>query len=171
MHCLNKTIDMSLEKQHAEIWNYLNEIKVGMLTTSTDNFMHSRPMYLVQEHYEGIIWLFADKEGYKISEIKNNPHVNLNFVSLDDGHFLALSGIATLHEGGPQFNELWSDSVKVWFADSENPKENAVLIKIEIKQAEVWDTSKGMLKKAFEYAKARMTNSKPDLGENKVLAQ
>lgn len=162
---------MSLEKQHAEIWNYLREIKVGMLTTSADNFMYSRPMYLVQDHYEGTIWLFSDKNGYKISEIKTNPHVNLNFVSPEDGQFLALSGIASIQVGGPKFEELWSDSVQVWFADSENPKDDAILIKIEVKEAEIWDTNKGMLKKAVEFAKAKLTNSKPNLGENKVMEQ
>jgi len=162
---------MSLEKEHAEIWNYLKEIRVGMLTTSENDIMHSRPMYLVQDFYEGVIWLFADKEGYKISEIKSNPHVNLNFVSLEEGHYLTLSGIATLREGGSEFEKLWSDSVKVWFSDSDNPKNKAVLIRIEVDQAEVWDTSKGVLKKAFEYAKAKVTNSKPDLGKNKVVEQ
>jgi len=162
---------MSLEKKHAEIWNYLKDLRVGMLTTVSDNILHSRPMYLVQEYYEGDIWLFADKHAYKIEEVKKNPHVNLNFVSLEKGLYITLSGIADVQERGEKFDELWSEEVKVWFEDSENPRENAVLIKIEGIQAEIWDTNKGILKKAYEYAKAKVTNSKPDLGANKVVKQ
>ncbi len=162
---------MSLEKKHAEIWDYLKDLRVGMLTTVSDNFLRSRPMYLVQEYYEGDIWLFADKNAYKISEIKQNPHVNLNFVSLDDGLYITLSGVASIQDGGAEFDELWSEGVKVWFEDAKNPKENAVLIKIEVMQAEVWDTDKGILKRAFEYAKAKVTGSRPDMGKNKVIEQ
>lgn len=162
---------MSLEKKHAEIWDYLKDLRVGMLTTVSDNILHSRPMYLVQKYYEGNIWLFADKHAYKISEIKKNPHINLNFVSVDEGLYITLSGVATVQEGGAKFDELWSDSVKIWFEDAKNPKENAVLIKIEVIQAEIWDTNKGILKTAFEYAKAKVTGSRPDMGENKVIEQ
>src|SRR6056297_2084473 len=112
---------MSLEKKHAEIWDYLKDLRVGMLTTASEDFLHSRPMYLVQKYYEGDIWLFADKHAYKISEIKQNPHVNLNFVSVEDGLYISLSGVAAVQERGEKFDELWSEGVKVWFEDAQNP--------------------------------------------------
>jgi general stress protein 26 len=162
---------MTLEKNHLEIWNYLKEIKVGMLTTSNEGYLSSRPMFLVQEAYEGVIWLFADRNARKIMDVNKNPHVNLNFMLPSDGDFISLSGVGTVQEGGSKFEEFWTEDVKIWFANSENPKREAVLIRIDVDQAEFWDSDKGILKRVFEYAKAKVTGSRPDVGENKVLAQ
>jgi general stress protein 26 len=162
---------MNLEKNHAEVWEYIKDLRVGMLTTSTQGFLNTRPMFLVQEYYEGVVWLFADKDAAKVDEIETSPHVNLSFASLSDGHYAVLSGFASVHHSGAKFDELWSDEVKIWFANAESPKDQAALIRIEVNQAEIWDTNKGILKKAFEFAKAKITGKRPDLGENKTLAQ
>jgi general stress protein 26 len=163
---------MTIEENHSEVWNYLKEIKVGMLTTSSENHeLHSRPMFLVQEEYEGVIWLFAHRDAHKIEEVANHPFVNLNFANTAKGNFVALSGTASVEEGGTQFDALWSYDVKVWFSESENPKKDAVLIRVDVNQAEVWDSVKGMLTKAVKLTKAKMTGERPKLGENKVLEQ
>lgn len=166
-----KNRTMTLEEKHVEIWNYLKEIKVGMFTTSSDAYMSSRPMYLVQEAYEGVLWLFADKEARKITDIRINPHVNMNFMAPDDGHFVALSGIASVYDSGAQFDALWSDDVKIWFNDGADPKGRAVLIRIDVDSAEIWNSDQGMFRRVFEYAKARVTGSRPNMGENKVISQ
>lgn len=163
---------MTIEKNHTEVWNYLKEIKVGMLTTIGDNHKpHSRPMFLVQEEYEGVIWLFAHRDAHKIEEVEKQSFVNLNFANTAKGNFVTLSGKAKVEKDGSQFDALWSDDVKVWFSDSENPKKDAVLIRIDVDQAEVWDSEKGMLTKALKLTKAKMTGERPKLGENKVLEQ
>ena len=163
---------MTIEKNHTEIWNYLKEIKVGMLTTVADNQqLHSRPMFLVQKEYEGVIWLFAHRDADKIDEVDHAPFVNLNFANTTKGNFVALSGKARIEEGGSQFDSLWSDDVKVWFSESENPKKDAVLIRIDVDHAEIWDSDKGTLTKALKLTKAKMTGEQPNLGENKVLKQ
>jgi general stress protein 26 len=163
---------MTIEKNHTEIWNYLKEIKVGMLTTSSENQeLHSRPMFLVQKEYEGVIWLFAHRDAHKIEEVENHPFVNLNFANSTKGNFVSLSGTARVEEGGSQFDSLWSDDVKVWFSESEQPIKDAVLIRVDVNQAEVWDSDKGMLTKALKLTKAKMTGERPKLGENKVLKQ
>ncbi|MGB6037061.1 MAG: pyridoxamine 5'-phosphate oxidase family protein [Cryomorphaceae bacterium] len=163
---------MTIEENHTEIWNYLKEIKVGMLTTSSENHeLQSRPMFLVQEEYEGVIWLFAHRDAHKIEEVENHSFVNLNFANTAKGNFVTLSGKAKVEKGGSQFDALWSDDVKVWFSESENPKEDAVLIRIDVDRAEVWDSDKGTLTKAVKLTKAKMTGERPKLGENKVLEQ
>ena len=143
-----------------------------MLTTSSENHeLHSRPMFLVQEEYEGVIWLFAHRDAHKIDEVENHPLVNINFANTAKGDFVALSGKARIEEEGSQFDALWSDDVKVWFSESEQPKKDAVLIRVEVYQAEVWDSDKGLFTKAFKLTRAKMTGERPELGENNVLEQ
>ena len=61
---------------------------------------------------------------------------------------------------------MWNPFVAAWFPEGkEDP--NVALIKIDVYMAEIWDTDKSDMVQLYEIAKANLTDSKPDMGENK----
>jgi hypothetical protein len=55
----------------------------------------------------------------------------------------------------------------VWWSGPDDP--NVRVLRIEPRLAELWDGPSSSIVAAFEFAKARLTGDKPDLGENRKV--
>jgi general stress protein 26 len=166
-----KKLSMTIEENHSKIWNYLNELRTGMLSTHSDGLISSRPMYLVQNDYEGTLYLFAEKNAQKVEDIRKSPTVNMCFSEASQGLYISLSGIASIVKSGSLFDHFWSDNVALWFSDHENPSEAAILITIDVTHADVWESKENKFTKAFEFIKAKFTDTKPEIGTHETIAQ
>ncbi len=65
--------------------------------------------------------------------------------------------------------ELWSPILKAWFPDGLDQPDLS-MIKVEIEQAEYWETTSGKLVQLFGFVKALATGESADWGENKKIA-
>jgi general stress protein 26 len=162
---------MTIEEKHTKIWNHINKLKTGMLCTSSSGLMSSRPMSLVQSSYEGKIYLFASADAHKVADIRKSPQVNMNFTNGKDSSYLSLSGIASIEENGSLFDNFWSDDIKIWFEGHSDPKASAVLIVIDVTHADIWETQGNKFTRILEFTKAKVTDSKPEVGQHETLAQ
>jgi len=128
-------------------------------------------MSLVQSSYEGKIYLFASADAHKVADIRKSPQVNMNFTNPNDATYISLSGIASIEESGALFDNFWNDDIQVWFEGHSDPKASAVLIVIDITHADIWETRGNKLTRIFEFTKAKVTDSKPQVSEHETLAQ
>ena len=163
--------NMTLEENHSKIWNHLNEIRTGMLCTHSEGLVSSRPMQLVQDNYEGRLYLYAENDAQKVLDILKSPTVNMNFTDNTKNLYISLSGIAAVEKQGKNFDHFWTDAVATWFSDHKDPKDAAVLIIIEITHADVWETNGNGFTRAFQFMKAKFNDSKPKVGTHETLEQ
>jgi general stress protein 26 len=159
----------TIEDRHQEIWNHISEIKTGMLTTVDGDELRSRPMQVVQNSYEGVLWFFTSASSAKVFEASRHGEVNVTFVDPDQEIYISLSGTAELSRDQERIDALWNKAVELWFPNGKNG--NVALLKIDIHQGEKWSSKEGALKKMYEMAKAAVTDSTPDIGKNEKFNQ
>ena len=62
---------MSSREHKMKIWNLIKDMKIGMLATRHDNDLRARPMYLVQDDYDGTLWFFTDLDAEKVGGLND----------------------------------------------------------------------------------------------------
>ena len=156
---------MSSKEHKQKIWNYIKDIKVGMLTTQDGDDLRSRPMHLVQKDYDGTLYFFTRRSAEKVFEIKDEHHVNISFAEPKDDLYVSMSGTARLTQDAALIDKFWNPFTAAWFEGDQDNSDVAIL-EVKIKMGEHWKTEKGETAQLFEIAKANLTNDTPDLGEN-----
>ena len=161
---------MTIEEKHREIWYIMEKARVGMLTTKDGDDLRARPMTVVQKGYEGELWFLTLRSAEKVFETMREQRVCVSFANTDDNSFVSLSGVATLSHDQERIDELWSKGVDLWFP-KEQESDQVALLKIEVHKGETWTVKEGGLKKIYEVAKASVTGSRPNIGQNEKFEE
>ena len=156
-------------KKVRELSAKLKDIKIAMLTTiNKEGKPHSRPMYTFELKDDGFIWMFLAKDSHKVSEIKANPHVILNYSNPQHDLYLTVNGIAEISENSAKIEELWSDRFKAWFPYGKTDP-NLGLLKITPQQAEYWESPDLLLAQIVSLVKNTLSGNAYVEGENKKI--
>ena len=157
---------MTITNDEAQkLWELIEPIKVGMLT-SMDGYIHrARPMHNVQDEFNGVLYYFTRREGDKVEEIATNPEVCISYEDHDKEHYVSLSGTAALCTDAALIDKFWNPFVGAWFPDGKDSNQVA-LLQIRIHQAEYWDSTSSRMVQLFKIAKANIKHEMPDMGEN-----
>jgi len=141
--------------------------RVATLTTvSATGELHSRPLAVLDQPFEGALWFFTADPSPKTEDVAGDPQVN---VALSDGKsYLSLAGTATVDQDETRIDQLWNPFVEAWF---ENGKDDpsVALLRVDATSAEYWSIDKPGVVRTFELAKALITKQQPDVGENKTV--
>lgn len=141
--------------------------KIALLTTiTTDGHLHSRPLATQEVDFDGDLWFFTQDPSSKVDDIHANPQVNAAFES--GKGYLSVAGTASIVHDRAKVDELWTPSVEAWFPDGKDDP-TVALIKITAESAEYWASNEPGVVTAFKIAKAVVTRSQPDVGENKSV--
>jgi len=156
--------------EHKElIWNLIKDIKVGMLVThesDKSDSMRARPMYLVQDAYDGTLFFYTPKNDEKIYEIEQDRDVCMTFGSPEHSTYVSLTGKARLSEDKDLIDRYWNPTVEAWFEGGRN-NPNIAMLKVKVSRGEHWDSTENKLIQVFEKAKANVVESEtPNVGEN-----
>ena len=138
------------------------------MTTRFDGGMRARPMEARPDKEEGVIWFLTDHRGLKDDEIDATPEVCLTFVYETEKVYLSLTGEAFVAHDPDRAQALWNEKQKVWWSGPDDP--NLRVVRVELEEAEMWDGPASSAVAAFEFAKARLTGAKPNLGENRKVS-
>ncbi len=144
--------------------NLVNDIKIGMLVTVTDDGQfHSRPMITQAYHVDGNLWFFAKRLSDTVHEIEQNPTVNVSYSGGDN--YVSIAGKASLVFDVEKKKELWEDSLKIWFEEGpESP--DVALVHVQAISAQYWDTPSTMFGKAVGRVKVMLTGDKDAIGDS-----
>lgn len=159
---------MNKQAQMDTIQAMVKDIKYTMMTTRNgENHLHSCPMNTTETSIGAKeIWFIGHKPSETIDNIKQNPEVNLAYVTQESDKYLSISGTAELVEDEEKLNELWSVMYNAYFEQGkDDPK--VQLIKVVPHGAEYWANGNAITS-AVKMAAAALTDNavEKSLGEN-----
>lgn len=150
----------------------IKDIRVAMFTTAMpDGALRSRPMYTQEAEFDGELWFFTSRSSPKADEIQQDQQVNVSYAKPDDQLYVSVSGRAQVLRDEAKMKELYSPMVKAWFPDGlEDP--DLALIRVQVEQAEYWDSPSSKMVQLFGLVKAVTTGhrlSPQEAGENEKI--
>ena len=146
----------------------IDAAKVAVLTTTSHGGeLHSRPLAVLADKFEGSLWFFTADPSPKSEDIALNPEVNVAYA--DGKGYLSIAGTASIERNQTRIDQLWTPMAEAWF---ENGKDDpsVALLRVDARSAEYWSSDKPGIVRAFEIAKAIVTKTQPDVGENRTVA-
>ena len=155
--------------ERMKVWDLIKDIRIAMMVTfDEDGHLRSRPMAAQQDQFNGDLWYFTSIESGKIDQIEGNPNVLLGYSNPSKQEYVSITGEAEIVRDRQKIKELWSEAMRVWFPKGSDDADIA-LIKVSIATAEYWDVPSSNMVHAYGYLKARLTGTRPNPGDHKVV--
>ena len=160
-----KTREEAIEK----LGNLIEDIDFAMLTTvDTDGVLRSRPMSTQEAEFDGTLWFFTSDKTHKVEEIERDNRVNASYAKPEDNVYVSVSGTASIVKDRAKMEELWNPILKAWFPEGlDDP--TICLLKVDVEQAEYWDSPSSTLVQIVGFVKALVTGRSADGGENQKI--
>jgi general stress protein 26 len=149
------------------VWDIIEKVGVGMLTTHASRGLRARPVEARPDRAQGLIWFVTDVRGSKDDEIESNPDIGLIFIDRDDKAYLSLTCRSAVLRDHAKAAQIWKSTDNMWWHGPGDP--NVRVLRVEPILAELWDGPASTFVAAYEFAKARITGEKPNLGENRKI--
>ena len=145
----------------------IRDIRTAMLTTMTPGGSpHSRPMATQDANFAGELWFFTSVNSRKVKEISRAPSVAVTYASPGKESYVALTGTASVVEDSARAHAMWNPAYKAWFTGPDDP--TLRLIRIDVHDAEYWDTPGGKIASLLQLAKAAITGDSKDMDDDNV---
>jgi len=127
----------------AQLNEMIRGIDIAILTTvRPDGTLHSCPMASHPADESGVLWFLSASNTEKVEAIRTSQRVNLAYADHPAQRYVSISGYCELVRDHEIAKRLWDASYKSWFPGGlEDP--NLILLKVDIQQAEYWDTAHG----------------------------
>lgn len=155
---------MSSQEHKQKIWHLIKEMKNGMLTTLHGSELRSRPMYLVQDDYDGKLWFFTDLDSEKVFEVEEDNDVCVSFSDPGEHIYVSLTGVGRVSKDKALIERLWNPFIAEWFPQGkESP--NIGLLEIKVQKGEHWDMDTSRMVSAYRRAQGE-TVELPTRGEH-----
>jgi general stress protein 26 len=148
-------------------WELMKKIGFAMLVTRDGDKLRARPMSAHLERDANAIFFLTDARNHKDEEIARYPSINLSFADAASQKYVSLKGTAAVSNDRAKIKELFSTPAKAWWDSAEDP--NIRVLKITPDDAEFWD-SPGTVISYVKMAAAAVTNTRPDIGENRKVS-
>lgn len=145
----------------------LKAARTASVTTQTaDGSLHSRPLAVIQDEFDGTLWFFTGDPSPKTADIATHPAVN---VSVGDGKgWLSLSGTGRVSRDAARIDKYWNPWAEAYFEGGRHDP-SVALLEVEVSTIHYWDLDKPAIVTAFEVVKGLVTRSAPDVGDDGVI--
>ena len=154
-----------VEETINRVWDVVGKAGICMLTTHAIDGLRARPMEARPDRESETIWFLTDRRGLKDDEAQAHPDVCLCFIHSEERVYLSLTGRASVEQDPERAQSLWNKKQEAWWDGPDDP--NLLVMCVDLMRAEMWDGPASPTVAAFEFARARKTGQKPDLGENR----
>jgi general stress protein 26 len=151
----------------SRVWDIIENVGVAMLTTQAAGGLRARPVEARPDRAAGLIWFVTDLRSGKEHEIEAEHDVGLVFIDAKDKAYLSLTARAQVLRDHGKAAEIWKSTDRIWWSGPDDP--NVCVLRVKPSTAELWDGPSSKAVAAFEFAKARLTGAKPNLGENRKV--
>ena len=158
---------MASQKNIARVWQIIEKVGVCMLTTRFEGGLRARPLEARPDRRAGLIWFVTDLRSGKEHEIETEHDVGLVFIDPKDKAYLSITARAEVRRDHAQAAAIWKKTDSVWWKGPDDP--NVCVLRVRPLTAELWDGPASKAVAAYEFAKARVTGKKPNLGENRKV--
>jgi general stress protein 26 len=150
------------------VWDVIEKVGVCMLTTRFAGGLRARPLEARPDREAALIFFVTDLRGAKDDEIAAHPDVCLTFIDPEAKAYLSITGTAEVIQDARKAAEIWRKTDDVWWPGGPQDP-NARVLRIEPSTAELWDGPSSKAVAVYEFAKARLTGVKPNLGEKRKV--
>jgi general stress protein 26 len=158
---------MAAQDQLRRVWDIIEKVGVGMLTTRFAEGLRARPVEPRLDRSAGIIWVLTDLRSPKEHEIEADSEICLIVIDAKDKAYLSITARAKVLRDSKKAAEIWRRSDQIWWSGPDDP--NVCVLRLEPERAELWDGPASSAAAALELAKSRLTGDKPNLGENRKV--
>lgn len=142
-----------MEQNHiSRIWDIIDKVRVGMLTTQFDGGLRARPLEARTDRDAGIIWFVTDVRSAKNDEIGAAHNIGLVFIDDYDLAYLSITGRAFVTRDTAKAKDIWRKTDDTWFPDGPDDL-NVRVLRIEPITVELWDGPSSTAVVAFKYTK------------------
>lgn len=148
------------------VWEVVEKVGVCMMTTRFSEGLRARPLEARADRDEHVIWFLTDRRAAKDDEIEGFPKICLSFVYPKEKVYLSMSGMASVGRDIERARSLWNEQQQAWWPRGPSDP-NVLVIQFRPERAEIWDGPASSAVAACEFAKARATGRKPNLGEKR----
>jgi general stress protein 26 len=156
------------DRQHEErLWDVLEKVGICMLTTRFAGGLRARPMEARIERAGRKIYFLTDARAAKDDEIADSPEVCLIFIDPQEKVYVSLSGRARVSRDPAMAQRLWNRKQEVWWTGPTDPDLRVMCVQPEL--AEFWDGPAKPAVAAYEFARARWTGERPNVGEKRKV--
>ena len=170
------TDPVSTTKKLDELYKLIDGIEIAMFTTRrADGQLVSRPM-ATQERVSGTdLWFVTDVSSHKLTELQQDPHVNLAYYNNKSREWVSVAGTAQITQDRNLIKELYKPDWKAWFGNEGGAKDGGpddprlALILVEAESVEYMVVTKPRPVVLFEVAKALVTGAAANVGEGRRL--
>jgi len=158
---------MAEQDKTKRVWDIIEKVGVCMLTTQFGGGLRARPVEARPDREAGLIWFVTDLRSGKEHEIEAEHDVGLVFIDPADKAYLSLTARAEVQRDHAKAADIWKSTDSLWWNGPDDP--NVCVLRVRPITAELWDGPSSKAVAAFEFAKARLTGAKPNLGENRKV--
>lgn len=148
------------------LWKAVEDHHTGMLGLTHDSH-HFQPMTAFVEKDTNTLWFFTRKDT-DLAQAVEAGTTDAAFIFLDKKLQACIDGRITLSHDQARIDRYWNAHVAAWYPDGKDDP-SLTLLRLDVSEAAVWITEGGLLKYAFEVAKANVGKSTPDVGERRDL--
>lgn len=147
------------ESQVRKLDELINDFQTAMLVTrSIEGKLRARPMAIARHADGGTLYFATRADDGKLEEILNSPDVAVTMQG--DGEYLSISGRARIQTDQLIAEELWSESMRLWFPEGSSDEQLTIIV-VEPQCAEYWDrTGLRRLEFLWEAGKALLASRK-----------
>jgi general stress protein 26 len=158
---------MSTNEQLDRVWQIIEKVGVCMLTTRFAGGLRARPLEPRPDRDAGLIWFVTDLRSGKEHEIEAAQDVGLVFIDAKEKAYLSVTARAEIVRDHAKAAQIWKQTDNAWWKGPDDP--NVCVLRVTPATAELWDGPASRAVAAYEFAKARLTGEKPNLGENRKV--
>lgn len=148
------------------LWKAIDDEHTGMLGLTHDEH-HFQPMTAFVERETSTLWFFT-KADTDLAQSVAATGGDAAFIFLDRKLQACVDGRLSLSRDRERIDRYWNAHVAAWYPEGKDDPA-MVLLRLDVSTAAVWITEGGLLKYAFEVAKANAAKTTPDVGERRDL--
>ena len=152
---------------HDRVWDIIEKVGVCMLTTRFAGGLRARPVEARPDRKAGLIFFVTDVHSAKEHEIGTEHDVGLVFIDHAANAYLSITARAEVLNDHAKAEEIWKATDSAWWHGPDDPA--VCVLRVTPTIAELWDGPASKAVAIYEFAKARMTGEKPNLGENRKV--
>ncbi|SFD02127.1 General stress protein 26 [Nocardioides terrae] len=145
--------------ERAKFVELMKDLPIGMMTTFGPDGPRSVPMARQQVEPSAELWFITARNTRHVDDVVREPKVSLTFSSRDS--WVAMTGRAEVVDDRAKLEELWNSFAEAWLPGGpEDP--NAVVLRVDVNEAEYWDTPGGTIASVISLAKTKLTGDTYD---------
>ncbi len=150
------------EEAVQELWRHLPHGTTVMLGVESPG-NHTQPMTAFAEEDDNLVWFFTRDDLAFAKEVVRTPDGRLILMSKDKEVFADVRGVMSLERDMARIDKYWSPMVAAWYPEGKTDP-RLTLVRFVPEEGQVWVSKQGLIRLAFQVAKANLTHTTPNVG-------